>query len=467
MKLVDDVKLDAALKSMADAIRSKSGSEDELTFDEESGFSSAIGNIPQASLNIAYGQTAPEDTSKIWVKADEPESISINNTPDVSGIIIQDTGLTFDRLSRQTITNSGAVVGDWLYTLFYDTNLYLDKLNLKTGEFVAGSNPIGEGDSIVQGLQACSYNDKLFFAGAKPSGSIATPAVGITNTSESIINIKNTDASAMSDAGKNFYLSKVPCFEHNGFVYWIPFTSKNGGGSSCKVYKIDATNFTTTKINEINTYKLTPYAGYTTYVNTGSPWSKIGNKIYSFQSDIRYYSGSYDYWQVLANNGYIYDINTNEFEILDKNFGLGSNLYNCPCAVSLGTKIYFLGTGNGNNVIGAYDVQTGQSSTLQETLPFSLSNFGSVKFDGQGYCYFWGGSSTNTKLYKMQLTWDLPENNMELYLYDNGFSKAKLLNTDILKQSVSGVRAYVGDSNNKATSAPVYYHDGTDWVEFV
>lgn len=56
-----------------------------------------IANAPyapsgEAELNIAYGETPPEDTSKLWIKANEPENIKVSN--DIGSLItyIESTG---------------------------------------------------------------------------------------------------------------------------------------------------------------------------------------------------------------------------------------------------------------------------------------------------------------------------------------------------------------------------------------
>ena len=63
---------DETLTDIADAIRGKNASSDSYNPAE---MAAAIGKIKtgSAELNVAYGDTAPEDTSVLWMKAAQPQ----------------------------------------------------------------------------------------------------------------------------------------------------------------------------------------------------------------------------------------------------------------------------------------------------------------------------------------------------------------------------------------------------------
>lgn len=70
-------------------------------------------------------------------------------------------------------------------------------------------------------------------------------------------------------------------------------------------------------------------------------------------------------------------------------------------------------------------------------------------------------------IYGLTFGWELTNNSAELYLsFGDGTLKAYLLNSNGIKQEVNSAKYFYGDSTGKATSAPVYYHNGTDWVQF-
>ena len=71
-------------KDIAQAIRSKTGNSDKINAQNFPQKIREIGNNGNtgASLNIAYGDTEPDDTSKLWIKANKPESIVFGSNFD-------------------------------------------------------------------------------------------------------------------------------------------------------------------------------------------------------------------------------------------------------------------------------------------------------------------------------------------------------------------------------------------------
>lgn len=60
-----------------------------------SGKASAVVNVPSKSnLNIAYGDTAPEDTSKLWVNSAIPDKVTINNDVTPTNLVEQVSALS-------------------------------------------------------------------------------------------------------------------------------------------------------------------------------------------------------------------------------------------------------------------------------------------------------------------------------------------------------------------------------------
>ena len=114
------------LTGVADAIRAKKGT---TALINPQNFESEIASISGGGgeLNIAYGDTAPEDTSKLWIKSEEPSNISFpvvwNPEQIVEGII--DTGTTLPQVKFGIGT---AAVGTKIY-LFGGYNSSSSTLN--------------------------------------------------------------------------------------------------------------------------------------------------------------------------------------------------------------------------------------------------------------------------------------------------------------------------------------------------
>ena len=116
------------LTGVADAIRAKKGT---TALINPQNFESEIASISGGGggeLNIAYGDTAPEDTSKLWVKTTEPDIVEIS--PDFGyGEAVQTTGIK----SGFPTSNTTCEGGDYLYI---NGSSKIEKYNKKTLEKV-------------------------------------------------------------------------------------------------------------------------------------------------------------------------------------------------------------------------------------------------------------------------------------------------------------------------------------------
>lgn len=70
-------------------------------------------------LNIAYGDTPPEDTSKLWVKTDKPSKVFISNmTPDgKDASTVKDREDNYGSISTNYLFRNAATVGEATYAL--------------------------------------------------------------------------------------------------------------------------------------------------------------------------------------------------------------------------------------------------------------------------------------------------------------------------------------------------------------
>lgn len=116
-KLIDSVKLDAALTASADAIRNKTGNSAKITWDEASGFSSAIAEIkgkrqsktvtPKASSQTIKPDSGYDGLSQVTVNGDA-DLIAANiakgvNIFGVTGTLLKSASGTFYGKNDQDI----------------------------------------------------------------------------------------------------------------------------------------------------------------------------------------------------------------------------------------------------------------------------------------------------------------------------------------------------------------------------
>ena len=141
--------------------------------DEWQGFTKGGGDtpdIPESSgmeLNIAYGDTAPEDTSKLWVKTSEPSKVNISSTTFVETLP--------ERAPSTVLSVRGAAVGSTLYMFGSSSGTASPAyyFNTETGKFmhmtfprgITASTTVSVGTKVyifITGSSNNNYNKEIY-----------------------------------------------------------------------------------------------------------------------------------------------------------------------------------------------------------------------------------------------------------------------------------------------------------------
>ena len=240
-----------------------------------------------ASLNIAYGGTAPSDTSKLWITGSEPENLLlIGGTPEP---ILEDKISTLPALSvtLPKLPTAASAMG----TAAVGTKIYLFGGNSDTGRL----NTIQVFDTInstistlsttlpdaTEKIEAVAVGTKIYLFGGYSlmSGSLDTIQVfDTTNNTISTLSTKlpNTaDGMGIAAVGTKIYLF--------GGHYW------NSSNSSVYLDTIQVFDTTNNTISTLSTKLPTPTtdmgaaaAGTKIYLFGGENWS--GSKHYRFNT---------------------------------------------------------------------------------------------------------------------------------------------------------------------------------------
>lgn len=383
-----------------------------------------------ASLNIAYGDTAPSDTSKIWVKADKPESIKIRQgiyyADSTESLTLQ--GTFPDAVIESDYSSGFCRVGDefWSYASGYNGggvtfNVWNTKTNVASTRSFTGS---GDGSKFRFGL--------VYHA---PTNSIYTTywSNGVWKLQLDLTTSKFL-APVQVGTSINYAGNKISILIGDTIYY----KSSNSAKALCK-YSVYATSSSSVSVTPSCTKEYTSLA-------------VLGNKIYLFG----------DSSQGNNHDVYIYDVNTNIITTVSN--VISADIWHpailCPV---FGTDIYILGTGNSGDgtIITKYDTVTNTSTQSIVSMPGVNKYVRALDFGEFSAIHY------NTGMYYFQPTWNISSGDGELYLsIGNGKQKAYLISSDSMTMSVNSAKYFYGDSNNKATSAPVYYYNGTDWVQF-
>lgn len=360
-------------------------------------------NVPSsgAELNVAYGDTAPTDTSKLWIKSSEPSEITFGQqikSKQLSGF----TALNVSNFSSSDRTSIG-VIGKTIYfnnDITYSTIFYY---NTETKEYDALNGTLGTEEYRPA---IAVVNDTLY---------------GFTTTNTELhVYVYNFSSSAwtlLTNLGEGYNEVYSPCVAGSK-VYLVPGT-ETGNTVDDSIVIFDVITKTTQKIgnvSSINDYYGTLAGDKLIYVNTTGSG---GGFIIDTQTNTVSYKGYYAYSAIMA-----YD------------------------------NIYLFNT-DGTNTISKLD-NSYDEETLGITVPNNQNVWGTAMVDGvlyllctdDVYTAQWADSlSTNDIFVKESLTQNL---------FDLMSSPTRV--------EIGIDKVYKGNASNNAELCDAYLHDGMNWV---
>ena len=390
------------------------------------------GSSGGAELNIAYGDTAPDDTSKLWVKTAEPEGVQI--TPKLhpmSEVLI----MGIKQITDYAYDIASAVVGTKMY-LFggkYATNL--KKINV----FDTESNTITALGttlpSAAYGIASAVVGTKVYLFGGR-----------MTNSYLKTINVFDTESNTITTLSTTLPYAAhgiAPAVIGTKVYLFGGYTDSNynytGGGDYLKTI-----NVFDTESNTITTLSTTLPA-YT----YGIAPAVIGTKVYLF--------GGYTGNPLHTIN--VFDTESNTITTLSTTLPYAA--HDIASAV-VGTKVYLFGGYSGSdyhNTINVFDTESNAITTLDTKLPNPAYGIASSVVGTKVYLY--GGITEGRYLDTINVfvaLAELSENNM---LIETSTAENTI---DLLPNIKVGVRnVFIGNAEGYAERAEAYLHNGTEW----
>ena len=375
-------------------------------------------------LNIAYGDTAPEDTSKLWVKTAEPDSVEIS--PDFGyGEAVQTTGIKSD-FPTSNITCED---GDYLYVA---VNKTVKKYNKKTLEFISDVSTLSDtiyNVAIFEGILYCTQ--RQYTSG----GSQSTTKVNLCAVNLST-NVVTTLSYNLSRYGGNLII-------YNGKIYLI-------GGGKLTHYNSSGYNdlYPLSDIDEYDiSTKTTEKISYS-YGKGFSGCCLVGNKVFVFGG----YSESNSQKAITTN---IISINLDTKTETKCNAVLPIATYNMGVS-SLGNYIYISGGDKTSQIVYRYDTVNDTIEQVNVTLEHARTACATF-FNGTEL-YLLG---SNAIVDKLQI--DVPLSSTKLKIISDWSNNQFAVINGSSKVMIGVNKAFKGDENNKAKEVTAYVHDGTNW----
>lgn len=372
-----------------------------------------------ATLNIAYGETAPEDTNKLWIKTNEPNNITYGGNIDgVSRIISGGNYLTTDYNGDKAST---AKIGRKIY-IFRGTYVWIYETDTK---FVADLGEI---------LPERLYNPFCYVKGTKIYlfGGNTNGRIYVFDTETITTELLSATAFTRLNCPYALVGNKIYCFGG---------TSSGHPRNYINVFDLETETYTTLTVT-------LPSVRY------GMCAEVIGTKIYLFGG-----WGSSTFY----NSIYIFDTETDTIQTLGVTIPEGAESI---CCSKIGNKIYLFGgriaSSISTNAINVFDTETETIETLEVTLP--NADYGIGCYSDGTKIYLFGGSNIGETINIFVLTHELTQGDIEIEtsLLNNKFN---IINDEKTKIEIGVANVYVGNENNEAELAEAYIYKDTEWTK--
>lgn len=386
-------------------------------------------NVPTSGggeLNIAYGDVAPEDTSKLWVKTAEPESVEIS--PDFGyGEAVQTIGVA----SGFSISNITCEYGDYLYIAVSST---VKKYNKKNLEFISNVATLSHSvDNMVIFERGLYYTASQYHSHGNSEWTDANLYYVDLNTKEETMLLQ--------------YINHLGCSLtiYNNKVYLI------SGGSTSSQQSISGSWTHTYPINNrITVYDISLKTQETISYSYGCWYNKcclIGNNVFVF--------GGYDRKANSAKSNII-KVNLDTKTVTKCNAVLPIATYNMGVS-NLGNYIYLSGGNKTSQAVYRYDTINDTIEQLNVTL--ERPRAACATFFNDTELYLLGSSAIVDKL---QINVPLSSTKLKI-ISDWLNNQFAVVNNSSAKVMIGVNKAFKGDENNKAKEVTAYVFDGVNW----
>lgn len=365
-----------------------------------------------AKLNIAYGDTAPEDTSKLWVKTTEPDSVEIS--PELFGETILDPYSFSSGISGM---NSSWQEGKYLY-YFYSGSV--KRINLETKEIeTLYTGYSGDKGYVKNGRLYVVYSQKFGY-------------YDLTDGSKTL--------HVIYDDYQNYSSSIQICGDYV-CVFGGSYTYGSGmvvvGGKSyfnnlIRIYKISTGKYFTLSM---------------AYGCTNPTVCTIGDKFYIFGGYQSRDKGS-SYLAAIQKFDPEARTCTKVAVLPIGTTGQGASV--------VGNVVYLFGGSETAEKVYKFDATTNTITDLGITLSPTRNSPHIAFYDSRFYIF------PNT-VSTLKLDVDLQKN--KLHLVNNAVikNKVKILNSSKAEAVIGITSAFMGDANGKAKEVTAYVHDGVNW----
>ena len=388
-----------------------------------------------ASLNIAYGETAPADTSKLWIKANKPANVSVDsNLNIIEKIVTSNTHLPtsnsdmgYVAIGTKIYLFGGSGIGSTQAICVFDTKT-------ETITTLSTTLPIGH-----KSMGCAAVGTKIYLLGGYGGEASSTylKTIYVFDTETEIITTLSATLPAVC--------CNMGCVAIGTKIYLF-------GGNSTFGDSLNTINVFDTTTETISTLSTTLP---TACKNMGC--TSIGTKIYLFGGR----------GKERLNTIYVFDTETETIRTLSTTLPTAYEMMGCA---SIGTKIYLFGGfgGNSGNQINIFDTETETVTTSLTKLSSECISMGCVSVNNK--IYLFGGKigyNSNMRLDTISICYiahQLAQGNIKIQS-GSLTNKFNLINTKNTQIRIGVENVFIGNENNEAETANAFLFIDGEWKQ--
>ena len=376
-------------------------------------------------LNIHYSETEPpKDTSKLWVKASEPETVAISSPIEQNGFVTELEDQMSATLSSRSAARVGTniyIFGGFAYGTRYNTIEVFDTEygTVTTSEHVLPQAANNMGIAVV--------GAKIYLLGGMSSSALNTIVVfdtendRIDTLSKTLPSkVQGTTAAAI---GANIYF----------------FGGYNGSNYTNAIYIFDT---------ETNDIQKSSAVFSTTRSNMAS--AVVGDNVYLFGG----YPNVSEIWVYSATNDSVRLLTTAVLPQPAEDIA----------AEAIGTKVYLFGgynrsSGKKFDTVNVFDTENNSIKTLDAVLPFGASGIASAVANEKVYLF--GGqkeSGYSKDVLEFEPGFELADKKMDIWTDGSNNEFSLIPNTTICVNKV-----FVGNEKNIGKEVEAALYKDGEW----
>lgn len=407
------------------------------TFTQADG-TQATGTMEQIGLNIHYGDTAPEDTSMLWVNGGEASRVYVQGNLPVGIGSVEKLDETLPVKCRYAATAS---VGENIY-IFGGTDTTnssdsekLNKIQIfntstKTARTASATLP-----AAVTGATAAAVGTNIYVFGGAWSNKVC------------VFDTVNETLTTLSVTIPNY----------NGAIVGAYMTAVAVG---TKVYLFGGENRWNQYVPNVRIFDTATNSFTESTATTENHDEDIG--AVAIGNDIWLFGGGDN------NTISIFDTTSQTLTKISQTLSVNMNSFGC---VAVGTDVYLIGGkqyySTYLSTIYRFDTKLRILSRLELLLP--VATVGASVALVESTIYMLGGSVSTyldtANIYQLPVVGTVNQNNVLIKTDISDNDNWVLISSDAVKVSVTVKNIYRGDSNNVAQPETAYLYNGTEWVE--